>query len=504
MRFLSICSGIDAPTVAWSPLGWEPIGYSEIEPFCCEVLAHRHGASRPIHMPDPSAPGISIREQKTRTANIKAVQFLPASARIPNYGDFTKITETSHRPDVLVGGTPCQSFSVAGKRLGLDDPRGNLALEFALLAKRLRPRWIVWENVNGVRSSWSDDPGTGNETSDFDTFLKALADCGYGFAYRVFDAQYDGLAQRRERVFVVGYLGDWRPPAAVLFERESLRRDTAPGRETGQEVATGVAPCFRGSGPGGGRVGGIRADRDAVVSMCLNGKGGSGRIDGESETFIPFHGAQITSAANRGDPKPGDPSPTLNGDPRLMIAHTLRADGFDASEDGTGRGSPLVITGALCANGRAAGSATGQDAYSGTIVAAFLPGQGSAAGSVGYREDQSPTLRSGEGSAKNIGISNGQAVRRLTPVEWARLMGFPDYFCYIPRPKSRTVKPDELTYLIHHNLPAFQDKRQRWRTNIAADGPMYRALGNSIAIPCLRWIGQRIQSVDNIIAANTK
>ena len=184
MKYLSVCSGIEAATVAWHPLGWEPVAFSEIEKFPSAVLAH--------HYPDT-----------------------------PNWGDLTRFKEWPDATvDVLVGGTPCQSFSVAGLRKGLDDPRGNLALTFLALAERYRPRWIVWENVPGVLSS--------SGGRDFGSFLGGLVELGYGFAYRVLDAQFFGVAQRRRRVFVVGHFGDWRSAAAVLFEPESLRGDSAP------------------------------------------------------------------------------------------------------------------------------------------------------------------------------------------------------------------------------------------------------------------------------------
>jgi DNA (cytosine-5)-methyltransferase 1 len=143
--------------------------------------------------------------------------------------------------NLLVGGTPCQSFSVAGLRKGLADPRGNLMLTYGAIAKRYRPRWLVWENVPGVLSS--------NGGRDFGTFLGMLAELGYGFAYRVLDAQYFGVAQRRRRVFVVGYLGDWHRPAAVLFERESLSRNTPEIISEGTRVGR-VFPCLTRNGPG--------------------------------------------------------------------------------------------------------------------------------------------------------------------------------------------------------------------------------------------------------------
>jgi len=178
MRYGSVCSGIEAATMAWHHMDWEPAFFSEIDAFPTAVLQH--------HYPD-----------------------------VPCHGDFTTIKEDEYGPiDLLVGGTPCQSFSIAGLRGGMDDERGNLALEFIRLAQRKRPQWLVWENVPGVLSS--------NGGRDFGSFLGALAEIGYGFAYRVLDAQYFGVAQRRRRVFVVGYLGDWRRAAAVLFERESL------------------------------------------------------------------------------------------------------------------------------------------------------------------------------------------------------------------------------------------------------------------------------------------
>jgi len=189
MRYGSVCSGIEAATMAWHGLGWEPAFFSEIEQFPREVLAH--------HYPE-----------------------------VPCHGDFTTIGEDDYGSvGLLVGGTPCQSFSIAGLRGGMDDERGNLALEFIRLAQRKRPQWVVWENVPGVLSS--------NGGRDFGSFLGALAEIGYGFAYRICDAQYWGVAQRRRRVFVVGYLGDWRRAAAVLFECESLSGNPAPSREEG-------------------------------------------------------------------------------------------------------------------------------------------------------------------------------------------------------------------------------------------------------------------------------
>ena len=195
-KYLSVCSGIESATVAWEPLGWEAIAFSEIDPFCSAVLEH--------HYPNTI-----------------------------NLGDFTEITKHDIQettPDLLVGGTPCQSFSISGLRKGLREDRGNLSLEFIRLAQRLCPTWILWENVTGVLSSEGG--------RDFGTFLGGLAEFGYGFAYRVLDTQYvrterfpRAIPQRRRRVFVVGYLGDWRNPAKVLFDGEALSRNNKPSRK---------------------------------------------------------------------------------------------------------------------------------------------------------------------------------------------------------------------------------------------------------------------------------
>ena len=197
LSYLSVCSGIEAATVAWHPLGWQPLAFAEIDKFPSLVLAHHY-------------------------------------SEVPNYGDFTQITLDSlpSRPDILVGGTPCQDFSVAGLRAGLDGARGQLTIEFVRLAERLRPRWLVWENVPGVLSA---DRGRA-----FGTFLWALGKIGYGVAYRVLDAQYFGVPQRRRRVFVVGCLGDWRRAAAVLFERACFEGNNQAGKKSKGRIANTI------------------------------------------------------------------------------------------------------------------------------------------------------------------------------------------------------------------------------------------------------------------------
>jgi DNA (cytosine-5)-methyltransferase 1 len=337
IRYGSVCSGVEAATVAWHPLGWKPQWFSEIEAFPSAVLAH--------HYPN-----------------------------VPNHGDMTNFKEWNDDPiDLLVGGTPCQSFSVAGLRKGLDDPRGNLMLTYLAIAARYKPRWVAWENVPGVLSS--------NKGRDFGTFLGALGQLGYGFAYRVLDAQYFGVAQRRRRVFVVGYLGDWRRAAAVLFERESLSGHPAPSQSQGKDIAGTFKACASSGGSSNS------ADHAAAgymipVAKCLTARGaGGGNCDPETSNMIPVaFGWQ--NSASQGDSVSEHVTPTLD-------------------------------------------------------------------------------------KSKTPGVTDGMSVRRLTPRECERLQGFPDDYTLIP-----------------------------YRNKLAADGPRYKAMGNSMAVPVMRWIGERIQMVE--------
>lgn len=417
MKYLSVCSGIEAATVAWKPLGWEAVAFSEIERFPSSVLAHHY----------PS---------------------------VPNLGDMNDFQSwPDANVDVLVGGTPCQSFSVAGLRQGLADPRGNLALVYLALADRYRPRWLVWENVPGVLSS---DGGR-----DFGSIVGAMVELGYGFAYRVLDAQYFGVPQRRRRVFVVGHLGDWRRAAAVLFEPESLRRNPPPSREAGQVAPTVPSRSSAGGGLGTDFDCDGRALPMTVGSLCADSHPGaySGQ-DAYTGRLIP------------------------------ATAHSLRGEGFDAGEDGTGRGTPLVaapLTAGSNPNSNAAGRRREDDH---NIVACFDETQ------ITSRENRSsaradtaalaanarpPTLAfANTAGATNLGISEtgetppittrngdpgnvmvGMAARRLTPLECERLQGFPDGYTDIPG---------------------------------ASDSARYKALGNSMAVPVMRWIGKRLLS----------
>ena len=521
MRFISVCSGIEAASVAGNPLGWKAVAFSEIEPFPCALLAH--------HYPDT-----------------------------PNWGDMTKFKEWPDVSiDLLCGGTPCQSFSVAGLRKGLDDPRGNLMLTFGAIAAKYRPQWLVWENVPGVLSS--------NGGRDFGAFLGMLGQLGYGFAYRILDAQYFGVAQRRRRVFVVGCLGDWRSAAAVLFERHSLQGHPAPSRKAGKRpTGTLSARTEGGGGLGtdfdldGGLVmptmdqragrsgansfatsGGLvpvphgkksGTDREVLIPVAAYGGNdtrgaidiatarnacgsGSGRLDFESETFLVTGtlnaNGKAAGSATQQDAETGMLVP--------MLAHSPRGTGFDASEDGTGRGTPLVPVGvtihgtdptvqkvasyddlAQCLRARTPGNI---DNSSTTVVqqpvAYGIRTANTSSNGWGIQEEHTHTLDCAQGVAvaftteqtpkfnhecaltltKQSPTGGGQfqsvmhamQVRRLTPVECERLMGFPDGHTAIP----------------HKGKPA-------------ADGPRYKALGNSWAVNCARWIGERIEAVEAI------
>jgi len=253
MNYLSVCSGIEAASCAWHPLGFKPVAFAEIEKFPSAVLAH--------HFPNT-----------------------------PNLGDMTKFHEwpafESTPINILVGGTPCQAFSVAGLREGLNDPRGNLTLTFLGVAARYRPKYLVWENVPGVLS---------DRTNAFGQFLAGLAQLGYGWAYRLLDAQFFGLAQRRKRVFVVAYLGDWTRAAEILSLGDGLFGDTAPSRETRQDVTGTLSARSEGGGGLGTDFdlgGGLVTDGVADIAPTLNAHFGDKQglenqhIDGGGGLFV--------------------------------------------------------------------------------------------------------------------------------------------------------------------------------------------------------------------------
>ncbi|MEM8757717.1 MAG: DNA (cytosine-5-)-methyltransferase [Planctomycetota bacterium] len=405
LRFASVCAGIEAATIAWSAsaIGWSPAWYSEIDPFACAVLEQRHGS-------------------------------------VCNLGDMTAIdgkaaTDEHGSIDLLVGGTPCQSFSVAGLRKGMADPRGNLALVFCRLVDAARPEWVVWENVPGVLSS-----GGGR---DFGAFLGALGELGYGWAYRVLDAQYFGLAQRRKRVFVVARLGDQAGAAAVLFERACLQRDPPPSRSAGSGVAGTLGRGAAGSG--------WRDDLDRAGAFVVSNAQANAKLTrGYTPTLtcthdgspIVFDPTQITSKANRSSAEPGGPAPTLaRGAHAPVVALNHRQDPCASDDVFHTLNADTDDPGAVCI-----------DHYNQST-----------------NGDLSHTLAGIRAGTRLPAVSDGVVVRRLTPIECERLMGFADDYTRIEwRGKPPSACPDS------HR---------------------YRCLGNSIAVPVLRWIGRRIEMV---------
>lgn len=439
MRYLSLFSGIEAATAAWDELGWECVGVSEIDPYGCALLAQKY-------------------------------------PHVPNLGDVTAIDETAiamlGRIDLLVFGSPCQDLSVAGKRRGFTDEDGELTRSGLFHAaariigwarKHCGLRWAVWENVPGAFSS--------NSGRDFAVVVGELAGlehvdvpahgwgnegCAVGehgmVEWGTLDAQWFGVAQRRRRCFAVADFGDWAGRQPILLEPARLRGDSAPCREAGQIAAAGTLRSTDGG-----------CDLDHARAGHLVGVPGLGLTcvsNAEGATGLPFltcsnlaktvnNQTPLLAFANVGefggmqqvdvcDPlraKGGDVGhggesiiafnwnaqpDQMRFDPHVTasltcsqesavcvtghVTHTLKADGFDASEDGTGRGQPIV--------------------------------------------------------------ANGFAVRRLTPMECERLQGFGDNYTHV-------------TY----------------RGKPAADGPRYKALGNSMAVPVMRWIGVQIDMV---------
>ena len=550
LKYLSVCSGIEAATVAWHGLGWEPVGFSEIEAFPSAVLAH--------HYPE-----------------------------VPNLGDMTKFKEWKiGTVDLLVGGTPCQAFSVAGLRGGLADARGNLSLTFCEMADHFDPEWVLWENVPGVLSS-SDNA--------FGCFLAGLSGASEPLvsergwdnaglvvgpkrtvAWRVLDAQFFGLAQRRRRVFVLAVRGsgNWAGAAALFPVGEGMFWNSPPRREARQNVAGTIAARF----------GSSRNNHEEclpVVAGSLDTQCGGGKLTHQPVSnghIIGTITARMFNALGARDVEEGA---------LLPVAHSLRGEGFDASEGGTGRGTPLApiafsskdhgadvsedlsptlramphhgshangggqmavaqpipydlhqVTAPVNKQNRSPGdpchTLAKENAHNAGIVqpVAFaqnqrdevrtMPVAGALAAEPGAKQQTyvaqpvTYAVRTANTSANGHGVSveashtldqaQGQAivqpvafdtynqdlnshvthalrdgnsegtpallhsmqVRRLTPVECERLQGFPDGYTNIPWRKS----PE------------------------SPDGPRYKALGNSMAVPCMRWLGERIQQLE--------
>lgn len=495
MKYLSLFSGIEAASVAWDTLGWDAMAYAEIEPFPSAVLAHR--------FPD-----------------------------VPNLGDVTAVDWETWKsengsPDVMIAGSPCQAFSVAGKRRSLEDARGNLSLFTAELVRFLEPRVFIWENVPGALNT---------PDNAFGCLLGELVGAGEPLkppggrwtdsgivsgsegraAWRVLDAQYFGVAQRRRRVFVVRCPRDGADPAAILLECESLRRHTPPVREPRKGTAPGVGegPALGGevastltkrhdsSEDGTGRGTPIVIDQAQGQCICMApafskrpGQQIATRDDGcsfaittgepprvleplafrksqrahhseDGETWVDDGVANTLNAFDCGErdthaiihPEVADPitaneakTYTHEGSENFMLHNCVMAfDGMNQSADevhhslrtGTDSGDCVVVP-----------------------SIAFKPGQSASAHTLGAEEEVTPTLEGGGGGNNKPAVITPIAqVRRLTPTECERLQGFPDGWTDVP-----------------------------WRGKTgSADGPRYKSIGNSMAVPVIRWIGERI------------
>lgn len=518
MEYASVCSGIEVPSVAWEPLGWSPTFFSEIETFPREVLKQRQRAA------DARLTGAAKRG-------------------VPLWADFTAIRMRFLRrlgirlPDLLIGGTPCQPFSLAGLRQSLSDSRGNLTLEYVRLANAIdnerarcgRPGIVlVWENVPGVLST---------EDNAFGCFLAGIVGAdtplvppksirhrwrigkkkgGERFvwtdagmvagpvrvaAWRVLDSQYFGLAQRRERVFLVaGPVDGIVDPAEVLLEQDGVRRDHPPIRGSRADVAGTLG----GTSPGGGwRFGADEAAAGQLVAGSLKGSGaGADDNDARNGRLVAFGGnntrgpIEIAAALNAH----GGPAGRIDFESETFVAHTLRGEGFDASEDGSGRGVPLVPAVSTTLRARDGAKGVDSDATGTLIPFIFDPKGGGKQTTLGMSFDRvgalgttktpavafsckdsgadasdevAPTMRAmghreshaNAGGQLAVASPSGQiGVRRLMPVECERLQGVPDDYTAI-----------------------------EFRGKPAADGPRYKALGNAMSVPPIAWIGRRIE-----------
>lgn len=377
--YVSTFSGIEAATVAWAPLGWVPVCFSEIDPFPSAVLAERF----------PS---------------------------VPNLGDITRIdwSDLSGFVDVVVGGSPCQSFSISGNREGLSGESG-LMWEYVRAVREIRPEWLLWENVPGALSS--------SHGNDFRCLLESLDALGYGLAWRVLDAQFFGVAQRRERVFLVGRLGDPDGPCEVLFERGGMPWDPPSSRKKRKELAAGAgggAACagFRaGNTAGAGSVG---YQEEASPTLRAGGSGTN-----MAPAVFQIAGNVIGREEKNGGHQLGVVDPDEHGAFTLNTADRHAVAFAQNTRDGV----------------------------------RLQGGDGSVSGA----------LSAGPGMKQTTYVAQGYTVRRLTPRECERLQGF----------------PDDWTLITYRGKPAEE----------CPDTPRYKALGNSMAVPVMRWIGERIQEV---------
>ena len=443
MRYVSTFSGVEAATLAWRPLGWEALCFAEVDPFPSAVLRERF-------------------------------------PEVPNFGDVTKVDWRSLRgtADLVVGGSPCQSFSVAGSRTGLDGASG-LMWEYVRCVREVMPRWLLWENVPGALSS--------SHGEDFRCLLASLDELGYGLAWRVLDAQFFGVAQRRRRVFLVGSLGDRGAERAcsVLFEPEGLRWDLESGAEKRKALAAGAG---RGAACSG-------------FSWHLGPKTRSIGYEGEQSPTLTDSSAHPPAVMCMTDTQPnasvGDICGTLSatmGRDAPVSAYAVRTANTGANGSGISEqlshtvdaSGPEAVAYAVRIRDGCAGGGKGplvQEDVSGTLAtgndqtvfqpAAFAANQRGEVRLQGGDGTVFGTIPTAWSAKQAQGVMQGYVVRRLTPRECERLQGMPDDWTRIP-----------------------------WRGKPAEecpDGPRYKAIGNSMAVPVMRWIGERIDMAERMV-----
>ena len=441
MNYISVCSGIEAATVAWNKLGWNPLGFSEVDKFPSAVLKH--------HYPN-----------------------------VPNLGDMTNYKEwnINESVDLIIGGTPCQSFSISGLRKGLEDPRGNLALTYIGLLDHFKPKYFIWENVPGVLSS--------KKGEDFSSFIRAIQEIRYGFAYRTLDAQYFGVPQRRKRVFVVGCSsGDWRSAAEILFESESLSRDTEESRQKGKDstketrgssttdnntlTKTDVHAVVYESHPNDSRVTDMGDTCTTVTARWGTGGNNTPLVkvgDITEEVKVRKHKVdidnlqQLLRTCKSNSKKTNKQIAEELSIPVTKVEHWFRTDSSFAipSDD-------VWFDLKKCLDIK-------DDTFDDQIM------------EFEYKDgvfESSQRVYDSTGKAPTLTATNDKqlihhkeepksVIRRLTPVECERLQGFPCGYTEIP----------------YNNRPH------------TPDGHRYKALGNSMAVPVIRWLGERINGID--------
>lgn len=494
MKFGSVCSGIGAPDVAWSSLGWSPQWFSEIAPFPSKVLAH--------HYP-----------------------------QVPNHGSLLGLsTRNVCSPvDVIVGGTPCQSFSIAGLRGGLADSRGNLALEFCRLVGALRPAWFVWENVPGVLSS--------SGGRDFGSILGAMAELGYGLAWRILDARYCGVPQRRRRVFVVGSLAGAAAAGAVLFEPESVRRYSAPSQKAREDVAGTLG------GGSGGRGWAPDTDRMMFVPEVAGALRASLRGTDDPHrgaVYVPVHARTLTTSATRLDSETetfvapsiyDNHSGTLDrcGNSHGVLEQNWRVRRLTPVECSRLQGFPDTYLEMNYANAeeahaaqilhnmwRQAGAPKTQEQERSGVAASLLAPEVLLSGVYGGWLSWAMAARcaSGGGAISSADNRVSCLVRGLREARQDRRSpyrreSFEQLAGELGVPLSQLPLEEASARAFLRNSRMWAEAQRAWplryafttqgSRSLSSDSGRYAALGNSMAVPVMRWIGQRIEIVQSAL-----